>query len=91
MLFLDWVPESPDNNITYLILVFRLVIGEQMIDVLGPEKRGSLIHGYCISVRRLYIRTAPLWPLLCGMQYAQDIHFSPLPIDLINQNKNGGE
>ncbi|OJZ24136.1 transposase, partial [Escherichia coli] len=22
-----------------LILVFRLVIGEQMIDVLGPEKR----------------------------------------------------
>ncbi len=34
-----------------------------------------------------YIRTAPLWPLLCGMQYAQDIHFSPQAIDLINQNK----
>ena len=31
--------------------------------------------------------TAPLWPLLCSMQYTQDIHFSPLAIDLINQNK----
>ena len=46
-----------------------------------------IIHGSCISVRRFYIRTAPLWPLLCSMQYTQDIHFSPLAVDLINQNK----
>ena len=54
-----------------------------------PRECGQLIiiHGSCISVRRFYIRTAPLWPLLCSMQYTQDIHFSPLAIDLINQNK----
>ena len=44
-----------------------------------------IIHGYCISFP--YIRTTPLWPLLCSMQHAQDIHFSPLAVDLINQNK----
>ncbi|EIG83250.1 hypothetical protein BHF25_23920 [Escherichia coli] len=81
------------------VIVFQLVIRSVQLNLANKNPAifsnslrtfGSqiiIIHGYCISVRRFYIRTAPLWPLLCGMRYAQDIHFSPQAIDLINQNK----